>query len=845
MSTSIGELFLKLRVDGGDQFKSVMAEAKGYMLAFGAAAAATGAAAIKMASDFSETSNVIQQAFGGGAAAAEQWAATTGAALGRSTQAMRETVSVMQAMLSPMVGNQDAAAGMSKALAQLAVDMGSFWNVADTQAFDALRSAMSGESEPMKRFGVVMTEAALNAYALSNGINMTTQQMTESEKATLRFHYVMEQTSMVQGDAARTSDGFANQLKALQADASNAAVTLGNDLMPAARDWLAFARQAMSIMSGGGVSEALGAVNSVLKTMADLALQAVQGWLMLARLLSQKPWETAGAESSLDGLIDKVTRLRDALANPSTPGGGGGKYIAGETRITGGADGRSTVTMVNGRPVLNAADFGGGDDSSGGGSGRAKSDPKWKWSGDNNALMKSFDEWFSGAAQDTQRAVAPFNAALSMSVAGLANLNGAYDRSAKEAAYRDEKERLRQEESARKRDAAFAASAVGAARMLASGDIGGAAGGMGMALLGKAKGFDAVAGPVGGLVSWATDNIKAAVDFIIGGIKKGFGMVFDALATFGPRDGRIKGFMGTVGGAVAAGAPIHASPLGVISIPVTAALGLGAALLKLSQETEGYGRFQKALTAGTSEVVKALEPFWQNMMPVAGAFIMLSKSVGVLAGALMPGGSAVEWFATQALEAARGMSSIILGIFQVSLAFADARLSILEFAESIVPGSQFADSLAAASRAHGDAEEKVRQAAALREQLGKMTLDELGALAGAASGTAESFRALNSTLTNIPSGFKGMAAAMLGAMDPTGDPMAGGGDGMSATGRRQTDMEGRGREAGFSGERGVTVNGNVTIVANNTEEFQRQMERKQFIQSGTPLTGIASYMNRS
>jgi hypothetical protein len=134
---------------------------------------ALGASAINAASAFNETSNVMQQAFGSSAVAMEEWAAATADGLGRSTQFIRESVGTFQAMLEPMAGSADAARVMSKSFTQLSVDLGSFWNVADSDAMGALRSGISGEAEPLKKFGIVMNEASLNAYAFSKGIDST------------------------------------------------------------------------------------------------------------------------------------------------------------------------------------------------------------------------------------------------------------------------------------------------------------------------------------------------------------------------------------------------------------------------------------------------------------------------------------------------------------------------------------------------------------------------------------------------------------------------------------------------------------------------------------------------
>jgi hypothetical protein len=190
--------------------------------------------AIDLASSFNETTNLIEVGFGNQSAVIESWATSVGDSLGRGSTQMRSFAANTQAMLAPMLGNQQAAMDMSRSVSQLAVDMASFFNATDIEALTALRAGLSGESESLKRFGVVMSDSALNAFALEQGIGKTTSQMSEAEKVSLRFNFIMEKTSLAQGDAERTSAGFANQMKSLRGNIDDLAVKLGSALLPAA-----------------------------------------------------------------------------------------------------------------------------------------------------------------------------------------------------------------------------------------------------------------------------------------------------------------------------------------------------------------------------------------------------------------------------------------------------------------------------------------------------------------------------------------------------------------------------------------------------------------------------------
>jgi hypothetical protein len=203
-------------------------------VAFGAGAIAVGSF-IHAASDAKEQLNVIQAAFGDELTPEIiRWADITADAVGRSKQQILDFAGSTQAILSPMMGSADAAAEMSQNISQLAVDMGSFFNVADSDALQALKAGLIGESEPMKRFGVVMLESSLNAFALAQGLGKTTREMTEAEKVALRYAFIMEKTANAQGDAAKTADGFANVSKRITGQMTDLAVQFGEALLPAA-----------------------------------------------------------------------------------------------------------------------------------------------------------------------------------------------------------------------------------------------------------------------------------------------------------------------------------------------------------------------------------------------------------------------------------------------------------------------------------------------------------------------------------------------------------------------------------------------------------------------------------
>lgn len=188
---------------------------------------------VTLASDANETSNVLGEVFGpAGAQQVKDWAAAVGQEVGRSQYQLREFTGTLGAMLQPMVGSSAAAQQMSTTLAKLAVDLGSFFNTTDDDALIALRAGIAGETEPLRRFGVVMLDATLQEYARAKGIRKSISAMTVAEKTQLRYGFILEHTTKAQGDAARTAGGYANSMKALKAAVRDIATDMGTTLIP-------------------------------------------------------------------------------------------------------------------------------------------------------------------------------------------------------------------------------------------------------------------------------------------------------------------------------------------------------------------------------------------------------------------------------------------------------------------------------------------------------------------------------------------------------------------------------------------------------------------------------------
>ena len=201
-----------------------------------------GKAAVGVASDLNEVQNVVDTTFGDGSVKIDEWAKNAAEAFGESELQAKQFTSTLGAMFKSMGVGQADMEEMSMSLAGLAGDMASFYNLDPTEAFEKLRSGISGETEPLKQLGINMSVVNLEAFAMSEGITKSYQEMTQAEQATLRYQYIMSATADAQGDFANTSDSLANQQRILQLEIQTLAAEIGNDLMPIAQGAIEIAR---------------------------------------------------------------------------------------------------------------------------------------------------------------------------------------------------------------------------------------------------------------------------------------------------------------------------------------------------------------------------------------------------------------------------------------------------------------------------------------------------------------------------------------------------------------------------------------------------------------------------
>lgn len=189
--------------------------------------------AIELGSDIVEVENVVDVSFGKLSKHAYDFAATATEKFGLSQLAAKNYAGTMMAILKSSDVTETSAAQMSTTLAGLSGDLASFYNISTDEAFYKIRAGIAGEVMPLRQLGINMTVANLEAYALANGIKKTYNNMSQAEKTMLRYNYLMSQTTSQQGDFARTSGTWANQVRILKLNFDQLSASIGQGFIAA------------------------------------------------------------------------------------------------------------------------------------------------------------------------------------------------------------------------------------------------------------------------------------------------------------------------------------------------------------------------------------------------------------------------------------------------------------------------------------------------------------------------------------------------------------------------------------------------------------------------------------
>jgi hypothetical protein len=233
------------------------------------------------ASDLGETVSKSEQIFGKNSKAMEKWADGAADAMGQSKQEALGAAATMGNLFIAMKLGEDDAASMSKRMVELAADLASFNNTSSEDAINAIGAALRGESEPIRRYGVLLDDATLKAKALAMGLYDGKGALEPATRAMAAYQVILTQTKVAQGDFARTSDGLANSQKILKANLENTTAEIGQGLLPGLLKFSAALKDVDMVGFGESLGGYLGASMEVLtdgNAWEIFKLQGLAAW---------------------------------------------------------------------------------------------------------------------------------------------------------------------------------------------------------------------------------------------------------------------------------------------------------------------------------------------------------------------------------------------------------------------------------------------------------------------------------------------------------------------------------------------------------------------------------------
>jgi len=256
-------------------FKGVSDSAALKFAIIGTAISASIVKVVKLASAVEESENLFNVSFGNMAKSVREWSEQISASLNLNANEIRRQVGTFGTMIEAMGLGETASIEMSKGLVKLAYDLASFQNLTPEEAFDKLRAGISGETEPLKRLGYVLSEVNLQAFAVKTGIAKVGQEMTEQQKVVARYGYLLSITGDAQGDLARTAGSNTNQWRILGVQLKAVGESLGQVLLPAST------AVATVLNIGVGVVRSFTAEHQTLLKVIVGGTAALAGWVAI------------------------------------------------------------------------------------------------------------------------------------------------------------------------------------------------------------------------------------------------------------------------------------------------------------------------------------------------------------------------------------------------------------------------------------------------------------------------------------------------------------------------------------------------------------------------------------
>lgn len=271
---------------------------------------------VDAASDLNETIAKTREVFGGATDSVLNFSRSSASSLGLAQTAALDFASSFGLILQAGGKTERQSADMSMVLSKLSGDLASFFNTDVETAAQKIKSGLVGEAEPLRAFGVLLSETAVKSKALSMGFKEVGGQLPETAKVQARYALILEQTAKAQGDFNRTSSGFANQTRILKADVANLAADLGKTLLPIAQELVKRVREGIEVFKGFSDEQKRA-------SLAALALAAAAGPLLIA---------FGALSSAVSGMIGLFTTIAPAFA---AAGSGAGVLGATLTALSG------------------------------------------------------------------------------------------------------------------------------------------------------------------------------------------------------------------------------------------------------------------------------------------------------------------------------------------------------------------------------------------------------------------------------------------------------------------------------------------------------------------------------
>lgn len=292
-------------------------------------------ACLDLGSDLAEVQNVVDVTFSKMNEQVNNFAQNAVFQFGLSETMAKQYTGTFGAMAKAFGFVESEAYAMSTTLTGLAGDVASFYNITQGEAYTKLKSVFTGETESLKDLGVVMTQTALDQFALANGYGKTTAKMTEQEKVALRYAFVQQQLSLAHGDFARTSDSWANQVRILKLQFDSLRASLGQGFIAA-------------------VTPVIKVINTIMGKLVQLANVFSA---FMKRLFGVKSDSSSGI-GAVASDVSSATNAMDNLSNSTSGVGSVAKKAAKEIKGLMGIDEINTISSTG-----SDSDSGSGDSS--------------------------------------------------------------------------------------------------------------------------------------------------------------------------------------------------------------------------------------------------------------------------------------------------------------------------------------------------------------------------------------------------------------------------------------------------------------------------------------------------